>query len=151
MQSSASTPIPSHRKRDQGLPVHDRHGGLAGQAAQRRQDGPHQQRAAQTCACKRRTLCGRARAGAANHRRWGSLRKSMEWERIVALGVGNDQNLSRLPPRYSDSHRKEMDLPPSVHPELGPGSLIRALRSSNLILTERGRNVSDLASRLFSF
>lgn len=73
----------------------------------------------------------------------GSLRKSMEWERIVALGVGNDQNLSRLPPRYSDAYRKKMDLPLSVHPELGPGTSSLSTTSSTHSSTSNSSTLVD--------
>lgn len=44
-----------------------------------------------------------------------SLTNSKEWERISPPTL-------KLPPRYSDAYRKRMSLPPSFHPDIGPGS-----------------------------
>ena len=45
-----------------------------------------------------------------------SLTNSREWERIAPSTL-------KLPPRYSDEYRKRMNLPPSFHPDTGPGAL----------------------------
>jgi hypothetical protein len=44
-----------------------------------------------------------------------SLTISKEWERIAPPTL-------KLPPRYSDTYRKRMNLPPSFHPDTGPGA-----------------------------
>jgi hypothetical protein len=44
-----------------------------------------------------------------------SLTISKEWERIAPPTL-------KLPPRYSDTYRKRMNLPPSFHPDTGPGT-----------------------------
>ena len=44
-----------------------------------------------------------------------SLTNSKEWERIAPPSL-------KLPPRYSDTYRKRMNLPPSFHPDVGPGA-----------------------------
>ena len=43
------------------------------------------------------------------------LASSKEWDRIAPANF-------KLPPRYSDAFKKRMNLPPSFHPDLGPGS-----------------------------
>ena len=50
-----------------------------------------------------------------------SLTNSKEWERIAPPTL-------KLPPRYSDAYRKRMNLPPSFHPDTGPG--VPSLQSS---------------------
>ena len=64
-----------------------------------------------------------------------SLTSSKEWERISPPSL-------KLPPRYSDSYRKRMNLPPSFHPDTGPGvsSLQSSLSStSSSTSTENGQ------------
>lgn len=51
-----------------------------------------------------------------------SLTSSKEWERIAPPTL-------KLPPRYSDPYRKRMNLPPSFHPDTGPGA--SSLQSSS--------------------
>lgn len=63
-----------------------------------------------------------------------SLASSKEWERIAPQTL-------KLPPRYSDAYRKRMNLPPSFHPDTGPGisSLHSSLSStSSTTSTENG-------------
>jgi hypothetical protein len=43
------------------------------------------------------------------------LASSKEWDRIAPANF-------KLPPPYSDAFKKRMNLPPSLHPDLGPGS-----------------------------
>jgi len=44
-----------------------------------------------------------------------SLTSSKEWQRIAPPAL-------KSPPRYSDAYRKRMNLPPSFHPDIGPGA-----------------------------
>jgi len=63
-----------------------------------------------------------------------SLTTSLEWERIAPPTL-------KLPPRYSDTYRKRMNLPPSFHPDTGLGdpSLQSSLSStSSAASTENG-------------
>lgn len=67
-----------------------------------------------------------------------SLTNSKEWERISPPSL-------KLPPRYSDAYRKKMNLPPSFHPDVGPGasSLQSSLSStSSTASTENGALLS---------
>ncbi|PPQ99370.1 hypothetical protein CVT24_009200 [Panaeolus cyanescens] len=46
-----------------------------------------------------------------------NLAASKEWERIAPPTL-------KLPPRYSESYKKRMDLPPNFHPDTAPGAAI---------------------------
>jgi len=76
-----------------------------------------------------------------------SLTSSREWERIAPQTL-------RLPPRYSDAYGKRMNLPPSFHPDVGPGASSLQSRTSSTsvengsLLTKPGedrfRSLTDL-------
>ena len=52
-----------------------------------------------------------------------SFASSKEWDRISPPTL-------KLPPRYSDSFRKRMDLPPNFHPDTGAGSSTSTMSSA---------------------
>lgn len=60
-----------------------------------------------------------------------SLTNSKEWERISPPSL-------KLPPRYSDSYRKRMNLPPSFHPDIGPGASSLQSSTSPSAFVENG-------------
>ncbi|KAI0791288.1 hypothetical protein C8Q75DRAFT_805635 [Abortiporus biennis] len=57
-----------------------------------------------------------------------SFAGSKEWERISPPTL-------KLPPRYSESYRKRMVLPPNFHPETGPGSSSSTVSAPSLAST----------------
>lgn len=65
---------------------------------------------------------------------------SREWERIAPPTL-------KLPPRYSDSYKKRMDLPPNFHPDTGVGSATSTLTPPSL--SSSISSVSSVTSTLF--
>ena len=60
-----------------------------------------------------------------------SLTSSREWERISPPSL-------KLPPRYSDAYTKRMNLPPSFHPDTGPGASSLQSGTSSTASIENG-------------
>ena len=65
---------------------------------------------------------------------------SREWERIAPSAL-------KLPPRYSDSYKKRMDLGPNFHPDTGAGASASSLTPPSL--SSSVSSASSVGSSLF--